>query len=57
MKLRNRCDALETKRGTSPTDLVIFSTLEQATSARRNLPPEAVVIVTGVPRTTKETRT
>ena len=53
MKLRNRLEALETRAGSSPADLVICSTPEEA-STRRNLPPEALVIVTGVPRTPKE---
>lgn len=57
MKLRTRLDTLETKCGTIPADLVICSTADEATASRRNLPPDAVVIVTGVPRTSKETRT
>ncbi len=52
MKLRSRLEALETRSGSSPADLIICSTPEEAT--RRNLPPEAVVIVTGVSRSPKE---
>lgn len=53
MKLRNRLEALETHSGSLPADLIICSTSEEA-STRRNLPPEAIVIVTGVARTPKE---
>lgn len=56
MKLRSRLDTLE-RLTPPPADLVICSTAEEATASRRNLPPEAVVIVTGVPRTPKETCT
>lgn len=52
MKLRHRLDALE-RAIPLPADLVVCSSSEEA--SRRNLPLEAVVIVTGVPRHSKET--
>lgn len=55
MKLRNRVEALEGRNGL-PADLVICSLSEEAAIKRRNLPPEAVVIVTGVPRSTPEVK-